>query len=268
MAWGYNNCGQLGDGTTTNRTSPVQITELTDIVAISGGVEHTLALKTDCTVWAWGRNDQGQLGDGTTTNRMIPIQVPGLTGAIEISAGMSDSIALRLDGTVWAWGYNNCGQLGDGTTINKTSPVQVPGLTDVVNISAAGGMHTLALKSDGTVWAWGHNNYGQLGDGTTINKTSPVQVPGLTDVANVSGGILHSIVFKSDGTVWTWGCNIFGQIGDGTTIQRLSPVETGINLASIISTSAGLWYSSALKSDGTVWAWGHNYNGELGDGTI
>ena len=124
------------------------------MVAIAGGDSHSLALKSDGTVWAWGYNGCGQLGDGSTTNRLTPVQVSGLTGVVAIAGGGSHSLALKSDGTVWAWGCNDYGQLGDGTTTNRLTPVQVSGLTGVVAI-AGGGAHSLALKSDGTVWAWG-----------------------------------------------------------------------------------------------------------------
>lgn len=234
-AWGSNVRGQLGDGTTTNRTAPVQVNGITGVTAFAGGHAHTLALKADGTVWAWGNNASGQLGDGTTTSRSVPAQVNGLTGATSIAATVeaSHSAALKADGTVWAWGSNNRGQLGDGTTTNRTRPVQVTGLTGVTSIVASGeegaqfgGLsHTLALKGDGTVWAWGYNNYGQLGDGTTTDRTQPVQVTGLTQVAALSGGGFHNLALKIDGSVWAWGDNRNGQLGDGTTINRTTPVQ-------------------------------------------
>jgi len=174
-AWGRNNYGQLGDGTTTERHTPVQVANLTGVQAIAGGFSHSLALRSDGTVWAWGRNSKGQLGDGTTTNRTTPVQVLNLTGVQAIAGGFFHSLALKSDGTVWAWGYNHFGQLGDGTTANRTIPVQVADLTGVQAI-AAGSDHSLALRNDGTVWAWGWNYLGQLGDGTTANRSIPVQV--------------------------------------------------------------------------------------------
>jgi hypothetical protein len=172
--WGANWYGQLGDGTTTDRLTPVQVSGLTSVTAIAGGNFHTIALKGDGTVWTWGNNFAGELGDGTNTNRSTPVQVSGLTGVTAIAGGNFHTIALKGDGTVWTWGYNFDGELGDGTNTNRSTPVQVSGLTGVTAI-AGGGSHTIALKSDGTIWTWGENGSGQLGDGTTTGRWTPVQ---------------------------------------------------------------------------------------------
>ncbi|MFH1321674.1 MAG: T9SS type A sorting domain-containing protein [Bacteroidota bacterium] len=271
--WGFNDYGQLGDGTTMNRNRPVYISGGGKDVA--GGSHHSLAVKADGMVWAWGNNFNGQLGDGTTIMKTIPIQVSGLTDVIAVAAGSSHSLALKDDGTVWAWGYNGRGQLGDGTTINRHTPVQIVGpggtgfLTDIIAISA-GWMYSMALKSDGTVWAWGSNSYGELGDGTNTPRYTPVQVIGLTDIIAINSkgfGNYHSMALKSDGTVWTWGLNNFGQLGDGTTINKKLPIQVGGGLTDVIAISAGFYHSLAVKSDGSLWGWGRNMNGQLGDGT-
>jgi len=304
--WGYNTYGQLGDGTTTHRHTPVQVVGpggsgfLTDVIAIAGGMDHTIALKSDGTVWTWGDNAAGQLGDGTHTGRTAPVQVVGpggsgfLTDVIAIAGGYWHTIALKSDGTVWTWGYNIAGQLGDGTYTERHTPVQVVGpggsgfLTDIITI-AGGSSHTIALKSDGTVWTWGWNGLGQLGDGTTSSyRTTPVQVVGpggigfLTDVVAIAGGGHHTIALKSDGTVWAWGDNYYGQLGDGnsggvdslydpgidsnTPVQVLGPGGSGF-LTDVIAVATRNCHTVALKSDGTVWAWGPNGYGRLGDGT-
>ncbi|AKJ01174.1 alpha-tubulin suppressor-like RCC1 family protein [Archangium gephyra] len=263
-AWGYNAVGQLGDGTTIQRTTPVQVPGLSNIIDLAAGNAHTLALKQDGTAWVWGNNSGGQLGDGTTTLRPSPAQVPGLSNIIDLAAGNGHTLALKQDGSVWAWGSNSQGQLGDGTLSPRTSPIQVPGLSNIIAL-AAGGTHSLALKQDGTVWAWGYNNQGQVGDGTTTYRASPVQVPGLSNVIALAAGT-HSLALKQDGTVWAWGNNANGQLGDGTTTHRSSPVQVA-GISNVIALAAGVLHTLALKQDGTLWAWGDNNDGQLGDGT-
>ena len=223
-AWGGNNYGQLGDGTTTDKLTPIQVSSLTDIVMIASGYGSAYALKSDGTVWAWGVNSYGALGDGTNVNRSTPVQVSGLTNVISISANYYSAYALKSDGTVWAWGYNTSGKLGDGTTTDRYTPVQVASLTDVFAI-ASGFYSAYALKSDGTVWAWGSNSYGQLGDGTTTDRYTPVQVLGLANIVGITGGDFSAYALKSDGTLWAWGRNNYGQLGDGTTTNRYTPVQ-------------------------------------------
>ena len=266
-AWGHNGYGQLGDDSITDRTTPVQVSCLSNATAIESGVFHTIVLKSDGTVWTWGYNGYGQLGDGTTTDSTTPIQVSGLSNIIAIAGGGYHTIALKSDGTVWTWGRNEYGQLGDSTTLNRTSPVQVTDLSNIIAIED-GGHHTIALKSDGTVWTWGYNEWGQLGDGTTTNRTTPVQVSGLSGVTVIAGGNDHTIAMKSDGTVWAWGHNSYGQLGDGTATNtpRTTPVQV-IGLSDIADIAGGEWHTIALKSDGTVWTWGDNTYGELGDGS-
>jgi alpha-tubulin suppressor-like RCC1 family protein len=273
-AWGFNGDGELGNGTRSDSSSPVEVTGLPNNVmatAIAGGEFHSLALMSDGTVWAWGDNFTGELGNGTTNASSRPVEVRGLPNkAIAIAAGDYHSLALTSDGTVWAWGLNATRQLGNGTINYSSSPVEVTGLPNNVMATAiAGGAgHSLALMSDGTVWAWGWNFKGQLGNGTTNDSSSPVEVRGLPNKAiAIAGGAYHSLALMSDGTVWAWGLNTFGILGNGTANDSTSPVQVeGLpNKATAIA--GGLDHSLALMSDGTVWAWGWNGVGEWGSFT-
>jgi alpha-tubulin suppressor-like RCC1 family protein len=270
-AWGRNTSGQLGDGSTTSRPAPIQVSDLNDATALAGGEYFSLALKSDGTVWAWGEGANGQLGNGSPYDQYTPVQVSVLSGVHAIAAGDSHSLALKSDGTLRAWGYNAYGQLGDGTTISRSTPVPVSDLTGIIAI-AGGGLytsytsHSLALNANGTVWAWGKNHTGQLGDGTTTERHTPVQVSDLYSVTAISAGILHSLALKSNGTVWAWGNNSQGRLGDGTTTHHYTPVQVS-DLTQIIAIAGGGNHSLALKSGGTVWAWGYNKFGQLGDGT-
>ena len=182
-----------------------------------------------------------------------------------VATGFRHSLALKDDGTVWAWGDNSQYRLGDGTfVIYRETPVQVRDLSGGVEVGA-GGAHSLALRDDGTVWAWGYNNHGQLGDGATTDRHTPVQVRDLSGVVSISSGGWHSLALRDDGTVWAWGWNEFGQLGDGTTTDRYSPVQVQ-NLSGVVSVAGGGGHSLALRDDGTLWAWGWNEHGQLGDG--
>jgi VCBS repeat-containing protein len=271
-SWGLNDAGQLGNGTTVNTATPILISDLAEAVSIAAGPNFSLAVKSNGTVWAWGNNDSGQLGDNTTTGRPAPGQVQGLTGVVAVAAGESElSLALKADGTVWAWGTGGNGALGNGTTDSSLVPVQVNGLSGITGIAAKcnGGM---ALKSDGTVWTWGYNGFGEIGDGTFDERHLPVQVSGLTGVTAIASRAFHGLALKFDGTVWAWGGGWAGQLGNNLTSYSNVPVQvkgsegTG-NLEGVVAIAAGHSHSLALKSDGTVWAWGENNYGQMGDGT-
>jgi alpha-tubulin suppressor-like RCC1 family protein len=286
-AWGENGNGQLGDGTTTSSSTPVQAPNLGKVKAISAGMFHSLALKTDGTIWAWGWNAQGQLGDETTTDRHTPVQVQNLSGVKAISAGGAHNLALKTDGMVWAWGSNLSGQLGNGAStglIPNPTPVQVRGesptstqivrlllrlplfstalsllfsaaflpwnyLSDVQAISA-GSFHSLALKTDGTARAWGTNWAGQLGDETTTERLTPVKVHSLSGVKAIATHMAHSLALKTAGSVWAWGFNDSGQVGDGTSgtfANRTAPVQVQ-NLSQVKAISTGVAHSLAKVS--------------------
>lgn len=218
--WGWNADGQLGDNTNTDRTIPTQVPNLNDVKQIAAGTYHTLALKNDGSVWAWGDNLYGQLGDATTTDRNVPVQVQGLSNVVHIAAGRFYSLAIKSDGTVWAWGQNLYGQLGDGTTTDRSTPVQVPNFTGATSLAACGAFHSIVVKNDGSVWAWGRNTYGNLGDNTVNNSSVPVQMMGISDVAGVAAGTNFTILYKTDGSFWGCGRNASGQLGDSSFTQH------------------------------------------------
>ncbi|MCZ0980273.1 hypothetical protein O1L60_18240 [Streptomyces diastatochromogenes] len=232
VAWGRNNYGQLGNGTNADSSVPVRVEGLNKVIAIAGGLNHNLALREDGTVWAWGYNVNGQLGDGTSDSRNVPAPVGGLTGVSLIAAGANHNLALvgpaGSGGVVMAWGYNATGQLGDNSTINRLTPVKTQdSWTGEVSRIAAGCNHSLAVTgSDNVLHAWGQNTSGQVGDGTTDYRITPVPVPGIKGVQLVAGGREHTIVLLGDNTVRSWGANGSGQLGNGTTDESSSPVTT------------------------------------------
>lgn len=233
---------------------------------IAAGSAHSLYICSDSTVKAWGTNTYGQLGNGTKTSINIPVQVNTLTGITAVAAGVGYSLALKKDGTVWAWGSDAYGTNGIGNTvpnISISSPVQVNNLTGIIDIS--GGLnYALALKYDGTVWAWGDNTYGQIGNGNKTNVNAPVQVNGLTGVVAISAGGT-SLALKNDGTLWGWGSR--GGVGIGIVgPETLTPTQVPITGVTLIE--AGTGHCLAAKNDGTVWAWGVNNYGQLGIGTL
>lgn len=287
---GYNGWGELGIGTITSNSYPIQVknsddTSFLNVKAIAAGAYHSLALKSDGTVWAWGNNLDGQLGNGTTTSRSNPIQVTNSDGTLfsnvkTIATGGYHSLALKCDGTVWAWGDNLDGQLGNGTSTSSSYPIQVKNsdgtwLSNVTAI-AAGGFHTLALKNDGTLWAWGYNEDGELGNGTNLNSNYPIQVKNFNgasfiNVIAIAAGKYHTLALKSDNTVWAWGYNEDGELGNGTTSNSRFPTQAknsdGTFFTNVSALLAGYYHSMALKKDGTLWTWGYNEYGQLGNGT-
>jgi alpha-tubulin suppressor-like RCC1 family protein len=222
-------------------------------------------------VWSWGGAASGKLGDNTITNKSSPVSIAGpFTDWIQTSAGGSHSLGLRANGTAWAWGSNNSSQLGDNslTAASKSSPVSVVGgFADWTRLSA-GIQHSIGLRANGTLWAWGINTYGRLGDGTTTNRSSPVAVVGgFADWNSAAAGNVHSLGIRANGTAWAWGANINGRLGDGTTANKSSPVAVVGGFTDWIDLAAGLSQSIGLRANGTIWTWGYNTGGQLGDGT-
>jgi alpha-tubulin suppressor-like RCC1 family protein len=268
--WTWGRGDALGTGSTADSTVPVQVPGLAGITQIAAGYDFDMALRSDGTVWAWGTTDFGQLAGENASGR-TPVQVTGLTGVTQIAVGNGFSLVLRSDGTVWAWGWNIWGQLGDGTTTDSAVPVQVAGLTNVIQI-AAGTASAMAVRVQfrrgsvavRTVWTWGNNSYGQLGDGTTTNSATPVEVSGVNvpAVTAISAGGGYSLVLGSDGSIWGWGANVYGVLGTGATRSQLRPVQ--ILVGAVTAISAGESDALALLRGGNVLAWG---TGLFGPGT-
>jgi alpha-tubulin suppressor-like RCC1 family protein len=267
-AWGRNNSGQVGDGTTTDRNLPTRIGLQTDWFEVWTGTYHTLAMKIDGSLWAWGSNAYfGQLGDGTTTDRHAPVLVTS-TYFSSLSVGYAFNIAVKGDGTLWAWGSNTAGQLGDGTNTNRMIPTQIGTANDWRHV-AAGDNHAVAIKQDGSLWAWGANNEGQLGYDVAPPynyRAHPTQVGSDTDWITIAAGNAHTVAVKQDGSLWAWGANNEGQLGNGTKTSLPYPTRIGLDNDWLLI-SAGYVHTVAVKQDGSLWAWGYNPDGRLGDGT-
>jgi len=270
--WGYNSYGGLGDSTITNKNSPVQtIAGGTNWKQVAGGYFHTAAIKTDGTLWTCGYNFYGELGDSTITNKSSPVQtITGGTNWKQVATGYFHTAAIKTDGTLWLWGYNLDGELGDSTTVTgRSSPVQtIAGGTNWKQVACSFD-HTAAIKTDGTLWTWGYNGYGGLGDSTVTNKSSPVQtITGGTNWKQVACGTYHTAAIKTDGTLWTWGYNVTGQLGDSTITNKNSPVQTIAGGTNWKQVACGYYSTAAIKTDGTLWGWGRNSYGGLGDSTV
>lgn len=255
-AWGENGDGQLGDGSTTDNIFPKQIIP-SGVTAVAVGMNHSLAIKTDGSLWAWGNNEYGQLGNGTTTDSANPKQIIP-SGVTVIAAGGFDSLAVKDDGSLWAWG----GKLYDETEassersrrrldVGSLTPKQI--ISSGVTAAAVGTIHSYAVKTDGSLWSW-----------SVTYESKHIIANG---VATVAAGDFHGLVLKTDGSVWAGGSNIYGQLGDGTKTSEMYTPFKLIIPSGVKAIAAGMVHSLVLKTDGSLWAWGDNQQGQLGDGT-
>ena len=289
--WGSNGFGQLGDNSIIDKLTPVQVLgvggagNLANVSQITSGGNHTCAITANGSAYCWGYNGFGQLGDNSTINRYTPVQVKGVGGAgnlanvSQIASRDNNTCAITTDGSAYCWGYNGFGQLGDNSTINRYTPVQVKGVGGAGNLAnvsqiTTGINHTCAVKTDGLAYCWGFNGFGQLGDNSTVDKLTPVQVlnlVGISRIINVAG-ISYSCAITTSGSAYCWGSNAAGQLGDNSIIDKLTPVQVlgvgGVgNLANVSQISGGAFHTCAIITSGLAYCWGGNGNGQLGDGT-
>ena len=274
FSWGRNNYGNVGDNTTTNRSSPVQVPGTTWATGANGlgGEISSHGVKTDGTMWGWGWNSQGFIGDNTTTNRSSPIQLPGTTWAY-VTEGTDQVVATKTNGTLWTWGQNGYGQLCTGDENARSSPIQIPGTSWAVGrkkISSTG-RSMVAVRSDGTAWSWGGNYAGRGGTNqkpgpSPSNKyfTSPKQIAG-TNWSLLEAGMNSVVGIKGDGTLWAWGYGANGNLGLNYTANRSSPTQVGSDTTwkDVALTHENDGGYCAIKTDGTLWSWGRDRNGSM-----
>ena len=274
QCWGSNANGQLGNAALSDFLTPVTVSGIGNALALGAGVSHSCALGLDRIVQCWGRNGDGQLGNASTVDSFTPVSVAGITTAVGLAVGDQHSCARLASGEVRCWGLNSNGQLGDGSTVNSSSSVAVTGIDGITNIAtavAAGGSHSCAVLSDGTVRCWGWNGKGQLGNGTLTQSPTPVAVNGIDGINNiataVAAGGSHSCARLSTGKVLCWGSNANGQLGNGNSTPQFTSPVTVSGIATAVSIAAGTGHNCALLTDGTVKCWGLNADGQLGNGT-
>ncbi len=266
--WGANQLGELGDGTDETRAVPAVVPSLTSVTAIAAGGHHTCTRRDDGTVLCWGANHAGQLGEGTTSNFRVPVPVTSIDNGADVTAGNAFSCVRRRDGTVSCWGDDRVGQLGGGTTIESLSPIRVSNLDRAQSITA-GRAHTCALRpaSDGaaSTVCWGNNQAGQLGDGTRLDRPTPVALKISLNARQVVAGSVHTCLRGGDKSVWCWGRGGSGQLGTPALIDFAVPVNVA-GLGDVTHIAAGQSHTCGLREQ-SAWCWGANDEGQLGDGT-
>jgi alpha-tubulin suppressor-like RCC1 family protein len=276
FTWGNGANGKLGDNTVTSKSNPIQtIAGGINWKQVSTGGRGTFAIKTDNTLWCWGNNSYGEIGDNTVTSRSSPVQTIAFgTNWKSVAGGWNHIAAIKYDGTLWLCGEGSFGRLGDNTTTKRSSPVQTIAFgTNWKSVACSNGT-TIAIKTDGTLWAWGYNLVGQVGDNTVTHRSSPIQTIAYgsnwkaVQTCVESSGNCHVSAIKTDGTLWIWGFGTSGQLGNNSAISRSSPVQTiafGTNWRQV---ACGYSHTAAIKTDGTLWCWGSNNVGQLGDNSI
>lgn len=285
--WGVNYTGQLGNGGVGNgqdgvgayQTVPVKV--LDNVISVSCGSDHTAAVKTDGSLWMWGNNYEGALGNSTRDYVLTPVKV--MDNVVAVSCGYDYTAAIKTDGSLWMWGANSVGQLGKGSPGDSTSPIKV--MEEVTAISCGKYGHVAAIKNDGSLWMWGDNSHGELGNSYVGNEkydagfgSAPLQdipVKIMDDVTAVSCGYLHTAAIKNDGSLWTWGSNECGQLGNDREYNAdNSPIASKYQtvpvkvMDSVTSVSCGSEYTAAVKNNGSLWIWGDNGSGQLGNGYV
>jgi alpha-tubulin suppressor-like RCC1 family protein len=276
VSWGANDQGQLGLGNQTGQNSPQAVAGLTNAVAIAAAGDQSFAVRSDGTLWAWGDNDGGQLGDGTNSDRSQPVQVQGLVNAnafvVAIAASPTHTLAVDRVGRAFAWGDNSFGQHGDTAVASRNAPFQVPGISEVVGVAAGAGF-SLAVNLDAQLWSWGRNNSNQLGDGGSANRSTPQRITlqqgglALPSIIRIEAGSDHALALPSSGPLLAWGSNAQGQLGTGSTGgTRNAPGAVSGTPSELRSIAAGSGHSLVRATAGSVYGWGVNASGQIGNG--